>query len=1336
MAKKIGYKTSSIIALTLAGAGITAHNADAAEQNSTSQATPQNVLDDQTSLDQAEQTKSDVTSSQQGVVSTQQYKDPTQVQTLDQDSPSGQSTPDEIILFDTEDSSVNDNTSQEQTNSIDTHSEAEVPEAEYNSLQENQATDNTKANTTPVTNQNTDSQSEDNTQSDATQAVNQNADTQSKDNTQTDAAQVVNQNADTQSKDNTQTDAAQVVNQNADTQSKDNTQTDAAQAVNQNTDAQLKDSAQAVEQSKATQPTSTKQVQSTQQPVAKSVQQPKNISSNQAKTTETAAEKRIPTSGTAFRSATTSKPVAYAMNSNRPAAYQPKVKSKINDYIRKQKFSVPRYEEDYSSYFPKYGYRNGVGKPEGIIIHDTANDRSTINDEISYMKRNYQSAFVHGFIDGQRIVETQPTDYLAWGAGPIANERYIHIELVHVHDSNSFARQMNYMADYAATNLQYYGLKPDSAENDGRGTVWTHNAVSQWLGGTDHVDPHGYLRAHGYSYDELYDLINEKYQVKMGLASPAYSTGSTTPSTPSTGSSQSKLSVSANTGYLRINTKNSGLYTTVYDQAGKSTRATNQTLKVTKKASLNGQNFYLASDAKTNALLGWVKTGETTYQAAQGMKNINHSYQVKPKTVVYSVPWGTKSQVLGTTHATSNQTLKASKSQVVGGTQWLYGTVGKLTGWINSSNTVQKATPQPSTLKVTTDTGVGRIKSTNDGLYVSVYDQAGKTTRSTNLTLNVSKRAKLGDKAFYLVSDYATGTNIGWVKQSDVDYRTTKPATAHNKVYTIPSGTKLYQVPWGTSRQVAGTVSGQGSQIFTASQQRQIGNATYVFGKVKNISGWVNQNKLSASTASSLVTKAVSKMGQVHPSTSGMKTSVYDQQSKDTSRYNDKAYKVVKEASLNNDNYVLLQSGNTPLGWFKASDVNTKSLSKEQKISGQYTVHSQNGGLYAVPWGTSKQRIDTLRNLTNNLFTATKKVNVGDMTYLFGNVNKKTGWINEKDVSPKSTASKPSSLRTATTPSNTAAKSNLKEDYFVTNKKGYYYAKPDNKTKLGSLSSYFETLFTIEQRKLAQGITWYYGHFNDGRNAWLKASDLRSILVHYYQSSLTLNEALKKQYALTPKPQTQHTPGTWEDATLDETRQAMDTTKSAKDPTQMYQFLKLDQSQGLSASQLNKLLAGKGILAGQGEAFRQASLKYNINEIYLISHAFLETGNGTSKLANGGYVDKNNNIITNGKVKYYNMFGIGAYDQDALRNGFKAAERYGWNTVSKAIIGGAQFIRERYIDVGQNTLYRMRWNPQNPATHQYATDISWASSNASRIKGFYDLIGEKGKYFDIDNYKK
>ena len=62
----------------------------------------------------------------------------------------------------------------------------------------------------------------------------------------------------------------------------------------------------------------------------------------------------------------------------------------------------------------------------------------------------------------------------------------------YTHDYDSFARSMN-NCDYAATQLQYYGLKPNSAENDGSGTVWTHAAISRWLGGTDHADPHGYL---------------------------------------------------------------------------------------------------------------------------------------------------------------------------------------------------------------------------------------------------------------------------------------------------------------------------------------------------------------------------------------------------------------------------------------------------------------------------------------------------------------------------------------------------------------------------------------------------------------------------------------------------------------------------------------------------------------------------------------------------------------------------------------------------------------------------------------------------------------------------
>ena len=72
----------------------------------------------------------------------------------------------------------------------------------------------------------------------------------------------------------------------------------------------------------------------------------------------------------------------------------------------------------------------------------------------------------------------------------------------------------------------------------------------------------------------------------------------------------------------------------------------------------------------------------------------------------------------------------------------------------------------------------------------------------------------------------------------------------------------------------------------------------------------------------------------------------------------------------------------------------------------------------------------------------------------------------------------------------------------------------------------------------------------------------------------------------------------------------------------------------------------------------------------------------------------------------------------------------------KAIIGGAKFIGKDYIKAGQNTLYKMRWNPDHPATHQYATDINWANANAQYLKQLYNEIKAVGKYFDISSYSK
>ena len=49
-------------------------------------------------------------------------------------------------------------------------------------------------------------------------------------------------------------------------------------------------------------------------------------------------------------------------------------------------------------------------------------------------------------------------------------------------------------------HIQYYGLTPNSAENDGQGTVWTHYAISRFLGGTDHSDR--LPTSHNYTYND------------------------------------------------------------------------------------------------------------------------------------------------------------------------------------------------------------------------------------------------------------------------------------------------------------------------------------------------------------------------------------------------------------------------------------------------------------------------------------------------------------------------------------------------------------------------------------------------------------------------------------------------------------------------------------------------------------------------------------------------------------------------------------------------------------------------------------------------------------------
>ncbi|GGL52648.1 hypothetical protein GCM10007968_15810 [Sporolactobacillus putidus] len=181
-----------------------------------------------------------------------------------------------------------------------------------------------------------------------------------------------------------------------------------------------------------------------------------------------------------------------------------------------------------------------------------------------------------------------------------------------------------------------------------------------------------------------------------------------------------------------------------------------------------------------------------------------------------------------------------------------------------------------------------------------------------------------------------------------------------------------------------------------------------------------------------------------------------------------------------------------------------------------------------------------------------------------------------------------------------------------------------------------------------------------------------------------------------------------------------------------FQFLQLSSLANISLSDMNVILSGKGILSGYGSTFIDAAKKNGVNEVYLAAHAMLETGNGTSNLANG--------IVYQG-VKVYNMFGIGAFDLDPENAGAAMAYSEGWTTPAKAIEGGAAWIAKYYIynqAYQQDTLYKMRWNPSalvaGSAAHQYATDVGWAVKQTPMIDSMYSQIAKYNLVFDVPQY--
>ncbi len=152
----------------------------------------------------------------------------------------------------------------------------------------------------------------------------------------------------------------------------------------------------------------------------------------------------------------------------------------------------------------------------------------------------------------------------------------------------------------------------------------------------------------------------------------------------------------------------------------------------------------------------------------------------------------------------------------------------------------------------------------------------------------------------------------------------------------------------------------------------------------------------------------------------------------------------------------------------------------------------------------------------------------------------------------------------------------------------------------------------------------------------------------------------------------------------------------------------------------------------------EAGAKANVNPYVLASMILVEQGSsGAGKCISG---------TVSGYEGVYNYFNIGAYSSglmDAVERGLWYASQTGsysrpWNTIRKAIEGGAEFYSEDYVQNNKNTLYLKKWNVMNGlsqvASGQYMTNVQGAESEAAALRNGYSSVLDTSMTFLIPVY--
>jgi N-acetylmuramoyl-L-alanine amidase CwlA len=155
---------------------------------------------------------------------------------------------------------------------------------------------------------------------------------------------------------------------------------------------------------------------------------------------------------------------------------------------------------------PQIPYEKGVGAYDGVVLHSTAVYDDTTQAEREYETRNWNTAFVHAFVDDTTILQTADFNHIAWHAAQTANSKFIGLELCQSHDAQKFAAAYDRWVWLAAKLL--YDKKLGVVDGV---TLLSHKQVSDKWHQCDHEDPLSYLQSHNKTWADVVADVTAKY---------------------------------------------------------------------------------------------------------------------------------------------------------------------------------------------------------------------------------------------------------------------------------------------------------------------------------------------------------------------------------------------------------------------------------------------------------------------------------------------------------------------------------------------------------------------------------------------------------------------------------------------------------------------------------------------------------------------------------------------------------------------------------------------------------------------------------------------------------